>query len=151
MTGMKNSTHIPYKSSPEVIQDVLAGRVDYFIAPFETAAPYIANGKLLSLGISSKEKLGLFPQFPTIAEQGYANFDIEFWVGVWAPIDVPPEILKKINQDINKAMQDPEIKSTFNKSGIQVREMDQQQFHQFVQNEMSKYAKIVKQAGITQN
>jgi tripartite-type tricarboxylate transporter receptor subunit TctC len=151
MTGMKNSTHIPYKSSPEVIQDVLAGRVDYFMAPFETAAPYIANGKLLSLGISSKEKLGLFPQFATIAEQGYPNFDIEFWVGVWAPIDVPPEILKKINQDINKAMQDPEIKSTFNKSGIQVREMDQQQFHQFVQNEMNKYAKIVKQAGITQN
>lgn len=148
--GIKN-THIPYKSSPEVLQDVLAGRVDYFMAPFDTALSYIVSGKLRSLGISSKEKLSQFPQFQTIAEQGYPQFDINFWVGIWAPIDVPPEILKKINQDINMAMQDPEIKSTFDKAGVQVREMDQQQFHQFVQSEMNKYLKIVKLAGISQN
>ncbi len=147
--GIKN-THIPYKSSPEVIQDVLAGRVDYFMAPFDTALTYLNSGKLRSLGITSKEKLGFFPQYQTIAEQGYPNFDINFWVGIWAPIDVPMDIIKKINQDINKAMQDPEIKSTFDKSGIQVKEMDQQQFHQFVQSEMNKYAKIVKLAGIAQ-
>jgi tripartite-type tricarboxylate transporter receptor subunit TctC len=147
--GIKN-THIPYKSSPEVIQDVLAGRLDYFMAPFDTALTYLESGKLKSLGITSKEKLKLFPQYATIAEQGYPNFDINFWVGVWAPIDVSEDILKKINQDINKAMQDPEIKSTFDKSGIQVKEMDQQQFHAFVQSEMNKYAKIVKQAGIVQ-
>jgi tripartite-type tricarboxylate transporter receptor subunit TctC len=147
--GIKN-THIPYKSSPEVIQEVLAGRLDYFMAPFDTALTYLESGKLKSLGITSKEKLKLFPQYATIAEQGYPNFDINFWVGVWAPIDISEDILKKINQDINKAMQDPEIKSTFDKSGIQVKEMDQQQFHAFVQSEMNKYAKIVKQAGIVQ-
>jgi tripartite-type tricarboxylate transporter receptor subunit TctC len=149
-TGMKN-THIPYKSSPEVIQDVLAGRVDYFMAPFDTALTYLNTGKLRSLGITSKEKLSYFPQYSTIAEQGYPGFDIDFWVGIWAPIDVPQDILKKINLDINKAMQDPEIKATFDKAGIQVKEMDQQQFHQFVTNEMNKYAKIVKLAGIAQN
>ena len=149
-TGMKN-THIPYKSSPEAIQDVLAGRVDYFMAPFDTALPYLNSGKLRSLGVTSKDKLSYFPQYATIAEQGYPGFDIDFWVGIWAPIDVPQDILKKINHDINKAMQDPEIKSTFDKAGVQVREMDQQQFHQFVQSEMNKYAKIVKLAGISQN
>ena len=149
-TGMKN-THIPYKSSPEAIQDVLAGRLDYFMAPFDTALSYLNTGKLRSLGITSKDKLSQFPQYSTIAEQGYPGFDIDFWVGIWAPIDVPQDILKKINHDINKAMQDPEIKATFDKAGIQVREMDQQQFHQFVTNEMNKYAKIVKQAGIAQN
>jgi len=149
-TGMKN-THIPYKSSPEAIQDVLAGRVDYFMAPFDTALSYLNSGKLRSLGITSKDKLGYFPQYATIAEQGYPGFDIDFWVGIWAPIDVPQDILKKINHDINKAMQDPEIKSTFDKAGVQVREMDQQQFHQFVQSEMNKYLKIVKLAGISQN
>ena len=149
-TGMKN-THIPYKSSPEAIQDVLAGRVDYFMAPFDTALSYLNSGKLRSLGITSKDKLSYFPQYATIAEQGYPGFDIDFWVGIWAPIDVPQDILKKINHDINKAMQDPEIKSTFDKAGVQVREMDQQQFHQFVQSEMNKYAKIVKLAGISQN
>lgn len=151
MAGMKNSTHIPYKSSPEVTNEVAAGRVDYFMAPFETASAFLASGKLRALGISSKERLSQFPQYKTLAEQGLPNFDINFWVGIWAPIDVPADILKKINQDINKAMQDPEIKSTFDKSGIQVREMDQQQFHQFVQSEMSKYARIVKAAGIEQN
>ena len=149
-TGMKN-THIPYKSSPEAIQDVLAGRVDYFMAPFDTALSYLNSGKLRSLGITSKDKLSYFPQYATIAEQGYPGFDIDFWVGIWAPIDVPQDILKKINHDINKAMQDPEIKSTFDKAGVQVREMDQQQFHQFVQSEMNKYLKIVKLAGISQN
>ncbi len=150
VVGMKN-THIPYKSSPEVIQDVLAGRVDYFMAPFDTALTYLNSGKLRALGITSKEKLSYFPQYITIAEQGYPNFDIDFWVGIWAPIDVPQDILKKINHDINKAMQDPEIKATFDKAGILVREMDQQQFHQFVTNEMNKYSKIVKLAGIAQN
>ncbi len=145
------NTHIPYKISPEVIQDVLAGRVDYFMAPFDTALPYLNSGKLRSLGITSKDKLSQFPQFQTIAEQGYGNFDINFWVGIWAPIEVPPEILRKINLDMNKAMQDPEIRSTFEKSGIQIREMNQLQFHQFVQNEMKKYLTIVKTAEISVN
>ncbi len=149
-TGITN-THIPYKSSPEVIQDVLAGRVDYFMAPFDTALPYLKTGKLRSLGITAKEKLSQFPQFITIAEQGYPAFDINFWVGIWAPIDVPQDILRKINQDMNKAMQDREIKSTFEKSGVQIREMNQPQFHQFVQSEMKKYSNIVKIAGIKVN
>ena len=150
VAGITNA-HIPYKSSPEVIQDVLAGRVDYFMAPFDTALPYLNSGKLRSLGITSKDKLSQFPQFQTIAEQGYADFDINFWVGIWAPINVPQEILRKINLDMNKAMQDPEIRSTFEKSGIQIREMTQPQFHQFVQNEMKKYLTIVKTAGISVN
>ena len=150
VAGITNA-HIPYKSSPEVIQDVLAGRVDYFMAPFDTALPYLNSGKLRSLGITSKDKLSQFPQFQTIAEQGYADFDINFWVGIWAPINVPQEILRKINLDMNKAMQDPEIRSTFEKSGIQIREMTQPQFHQFFQNEIKKYLTIFKTAGISVN
>ena len=105
----------------------------------------------MAYGITAKEKLSQFPQFITIAEQGYPAFDINFWVGIWAPIDVPQDILRKINQDMNKAMQDREIKSTFEKSGVQIREMNQPQFHQFVQSEMKKYSNIVKIAGIKVN
>lgn len=146
--GIKN-THIPYKSSPEVLQDVLSGRVDYFMAPFDTSLGYISSNKLRALGISSKERLPQFSQYKTIAEQGYPNFELNFWVGIWAPAEVPKAVVQKINQDMNKALQDPEVKILFNKSGIQIQNLDQEQFHKFVQSEMQKYSTIVKLAGIS--
>ena len=140
--------HIPYKSSPEAIQDVMAGRITYFMAPFDTAVSFIKSKKLRSLGITSKDRLANFNELITIAEQGYPNFNINFWVGLWAPTGTPPEILKKINKDVSQALLDPEIKASFEQNGVEVKSLTQPEFKQFIQDELQKYRKIVSQAGI---
>ena len=140
--------HIPYKSSPEAIQDVLAGRITYFMAPFDTVIPYIKSKKLRALGITSKERLPGFSELSTITEQGYANFNIYFWVGLWAPSATPTEIVKKINRDVNQALQAPEIKATFESNGVEVKSLNQAEFKQFIQEELQKYRRIVSQAGV---
>lgn len=145
--GVK-ALHIPYKSSPEAIQDVMAGRITYFMAPFDTAVSNIKSKKLRPLGITSKDRLANFHELITIAEQGYPNFNMNFWVGLWAPTGTPPEILKKINKDVSLALQDPEIKASFEQNGVEVKSLTQPEFKQFVQDELQKYRKIVSQAGI---
>ncbi len=145
--GVK-ALHIPYKSSPEAIQDVMAGRITYFMAPFDTAVSFIRSKKLRSLGITSKDRLVNFNELITIAEQGYPNFNMNFWVGLWAPTGTPPDILKKINKDVSLALSDPEIKSSFEQNGVEVKSLTQPEFKQFVQDELQKYRKIVSQAGI---
>jgi tripartite-type tricarboxylate transporter receptor subunit TctC len=145
--GVK-ALHIPYKSSPEAIQDVMAGRITYFMAPFDTAVSFIKSKKLRPLGITSKDRLANFNELITIAEQGYPNFNINFWVGLWAPTGTPPEILKKINKDVSQALLDPEIKASFEQNGVEVKSLTQPEFKQFIQDELQKYRKIVSQAGI---
>jgi tripartite-type tricarboxylate transporter receptor subunit TctC len=126
----------------------MAGRITYFMAPFDTAVTYIKSKKLRPLGITSKDRLASFGELNTIAEQGYPNFSINFWVGLWAPTGTPPEILRKINKDVSLALQDPEIKAAFESNGVEVKALTQPEFKQFIQEELQKYRKIVAQAGI---
>ena len=140
--------HIPYKSTPEAMQDVISGRVTYLMAPYETALPQIQSGKLRALGISSKTRVEGLPQVPTIAEQLNNNFEMNFWVGLWAPMATPAPIIKKLKEDVTRVLNDPETKSAFNTAGITVKSMGQTAFTKFVREEITKYQSIAKIAGI---
>lgn len=140
--------HVPYKGSPEAISDTMSGRTAFYMAPLDTAIGQLKGGKVRALGITSKNRNPAVPDIPSIAEQGYANFEIGLWFGVWAPAATPPAIVKKINQDINQAMQDPEVKTAYENKGIKATPMSPAEFSKFVREEMSKYQKIAKEAAI---
>jgi tripartite-type tricarboxylate transporter receptor subunit TctC len=140
--------HVPYKGSPEAIADTMAGRTAFYMAPLDTAIGQLKGGKVRALGITSKIRNPAVPDIPSIAEQGYANFEIGLWFGVWAPAATSPAIVKKINQDINKAMQDPEVKTAYENKGIKATPMSPAEFSKFVREEMGKYQKIAKEANI---
>ena len=144
-----NPLHVPYKSSPEVVQDVMAGRITYFLAPFDIVSAYIKSKKIIALGVTSKERLVGFPDVLTISEQGYPNMNINFWVGLWMPSVTPPDIVRKVNFDVNQVLQDSDVKASFEANGVQVRPMSQPEFKQFIQDELLKYRQIVTKAGIT--
>jgi tripartite-type tricarboxylate transporter receptor subunit TctC len=93
--------HVPFKGSPEAIQETIAGRTAYYMAPLQTAIAQIQGGKVRALGVTSATRAEAAPDIPTIAEQGFPNFDIGLWVGVWAPSTTPASVLQKINTDIN--------------------------------------------------
>lgn len=140
--------HVPYKGSPEAIADTMAGRTAFYMAPLDTAIGQLKGGKVRALGVTSKIRNPAVPDIPSIAEQGYANFEIGLWFGVWAPAATSSAIVKKINQDINKAMQDPEVKTAYENKGIKATPMSPAEFSKFVREEMGKYQKIAKEANI---
>ena len=147
MMGVK-LIHVPYKGSPEAIQDTMSGRTAFYMAPLDTAIGQLKGGKLRALGLTSKTRNAAVPDIPTIAEQGYSNFEIALWFGVWAPAGTPAAIVKKVNMDINQAMQDPEVKNAYETKGIKATPMSPQEFGKFVREEMAKYQKIAKDANI---
>ena len=140
--------HIPYKGSPDAIADVMAGRSTFYMAPLDAAMGMIKSGRLRVIGMTSKNRLEIMPDIPTIAEQGYGQFEISLWVGLWAPTGTPSAIIEKINRDIGAAMLDPEVKDSFHKAGIQSRHMSLEQVKQFVKADIIKYQKIAIAAGI---
>jgi tripartite-type tricarboxylate transporter receptor subunit TctC len=85
---------------------------------------------------------------PTIAEQGYPSFEIGLWFGVWAPAGTPDAIVQKINTDINRVLQLAEVKTQYERLGIAIRPMNQQEFTRFVRDEVVKYTRIAKTAQI---
>ena len=147
MMGIK-LIHVPYKGSPEAIQDTMSGRTAFYMAPLDTAIGQLKGGKLRALGVTSKNRNAAVPEIASIAEQGYANFEIALWFGVWAPTGTPAAVVKKINQDINQSMQDPEVKTAYETKGIKATPMSPTEFSKFVREEMSKYQKIAKDANI---
>ncbi|CAM3799669.1 Bug family tripartite tricarboxylate transporter substrate binding protein [Polynucleobacter antarcticus] len=140
--------HVPYKGSPEAIQETIAGRTAYYMAPLQTAIGQIQGGKVRVLGLTSATRSEIAADIPTIAEQGFPNFEIGLWVGVWAPSATPKGILQKINTDINKALQEPEVKTAYAKAGITIKLMNLAETEKFVRSEINKYSKIAKDAGI---
>lgn len=140
--------HVPYKGSPEAIQDTIAGRTAFYMAPLDTAIGQLKGGKARALGVSSKTRNAAVPDIPSIAEQGYPNFEIGLWFGVWAPAGTPPAIVTKINQSVNQSMLDPEVKTAYETKGIKATPMSPAEFSKFVREEIAKYQKIAKEAAI---
>jgi tripartite-type tricarboxylate transporter receptor subunit TctC len=140
--------HVPYKGSPEAMQDTIAGRTAYYMAPLDAAIGQIKGGRLKGVGVTTGQRAEAANEVPTIAEQGFANYDLSLWFGVWAPAGTPVAIIQKINADITKAMQDPEVKNAFTKGGVRAKPMLPEEFSVFVRDEMAKFQKIAKDAKI---
>jgi tripartite-type tricarboxylate transporter receptor subunit TctC len=140
--------HIPYKGSPEAIQDTIAGRTAFYMAPMSTVVGQLKGGKLKGLGVTTSARSEEVSEVATIAEQGNPGFELGLWFGVWAPAGTPPAVVQKINADINRAMQDPEVKAAYAKGGVRAKPMSPDEFSSFVKAEITKYHKIARDAKI---
>ncbi len=141
-------THIPYKGTPEALNDTLAGRVTYFFSPISAALPNIREGKLVALGVSTAKRSSALPNVPTIAESGLPGFDYNLWVGLFAPAGTPPDIVDKINKDVDRVLQLPDVKERLASFGAEAMPMTPAEFRKFVQAEIDDSAKVIKAAGI---
>lgn len=140
--------HIPYKGTPEALNDTLAGRVTYYFSPISAALPQIHEGKLIALGVSTSKRSSALPNVPTVAEAGVAGFDYNFWVGAFAPAGTPPAVVDKINKDITALLQTADVKERFANLGVEPMPMTSVEFTKFVRNEIDESAKVIKTAGI---
>jgi tripartite-type tricarboxylate transporter receptor subunit TctC len=140
--------HVPYKGSGDAIKDLLGGVVAMNFDTMPPVLPHVQSGKLRGLAISTPKRLAQLPDVPTFEEEGIRGFDVTNWYGVMAPAGTPREIVQKLNADINKAMQVPEVRSRLEAVGTQLNEQSAAQFEAFMKAEVAKYAKLIKSANI---
>ena len=140
--------HVPYKGSGDAIKDLLAGTVNMNFDTMPPVLPHIQSGRLRGLAISTPKRLAQLPDVPTFEEAGIKGFDVTNWYGVMAPGGTPRELVAKLNADINKAMQVPEVRARLEAVGTQLNEQSAAQFDAFMKAEVAKYAKLIKDAGI---
>jgi len=149
LAGLK-MIHVPFKGSPDAIQDVLGGRSAFYMAPLDVALGLVREKKLAALGVSTKSRVDLLPDVPTVAEQGLYDYDMALWFGMWAPAATPVPIVQKLNAAINAIVLEPVVKEQFAKLGIEPAPMKTDDFAKFVRSQMEFYKKIVRAANVPQ-
>ena len=140
--------HVPFKGSPEALQDVLGGRSAFYMAPVNVALSLVKDGKLNALGVSTRMRAEVLPQVPTLAEQGVRDYEVTLWFGLWAPAGTPAAVVQKLNLSINAIVQEPQVREQFARLCMQPSPMKPEEFARFVREEIEVYKRIVKQAGI---
>lgn len=146
MTGVK-IVHVPYKGSPAAVTDLVAGRVQVMFAPASTALPFIKTGRLRALASSTANRPAIVPDLPTVAEAGVKGFETAIWFALFAPATTPKEIIERLNGASVLVLADADLKQKFSAQGIDPIGGTAAQTAAFVQNELSKWAKVVQESG----
>lgn len=143
-----NMVHIPYKGGGPAMVDLLAGQVSVYFNAILQALPYAKGGKLRSLAVTSPKRFPAIPQTPTVAEGGLPGYEMTNWYGLLAPAATPKEIVTRINTEVAKILNHPDVKERLAADGAIVVASTPDEFAAFLQQEMAKFAKIVKASGM---
>jgi tripartite-type tricarboxylate transporter receptor subunit TctC len=146
-----DAVHIPYKGGAEAITEIIAGRIDYYFCPIATALPHIREGRLLGLAVSSPQRASALPDIPTTLEAGYPDSDYTFWMGIFAPAKTPPDIVAKLHQELQKALQAPAVKQKLATLGVEPMPLTAAEFDVQIKKEIGLYATFAKAAGLKPN
>lgn len=139
--------HIPYKGSPPALQDVMGGAVTMTFDNITTAWPLAKGGKLRALGVTTAKRSPAAPDVPTLAEAGLVGYEIGSWQGVFAPAGTPPDIVKRLNAEIVKIINLPEVKEKLLVLGAEPVGNSSEEFTVFVKAEVVKWGDVVKKSG----
>ena len=140
--------HVPYKGVPEPLIDTMSGRIDYFLSPLVPALPFIRDGRLLALAVSTAQRTSALPDVPTIAEAALPGYEFQAWFGVFAPAGTPRPVVDQISREIARIVYLPDIKKQFLNQGEEGKPSTPEEFTRFIRAEIEKYSKVVKLAGI---
>lgn len=143
-------TRIPYKGAAPAINDLLGGNVQVMLMGLTSVLPFLESGKLTAIGVSSLKPSPLAPKIPTIASSGLNGFEASNWLGVFAPPNTSAEIVNKMNTEIYAIMKLPDVKERLFKEGFEpMPTYTPTQFKDFIQKDIAKWSKIIKESNIT--
>jgi tripartite-type tricarboxylate transporter receptor subunit TctC len=148
LTGI-NIVHVPYRGSSGMRTDILSGQIQLLFDSVPTMAPWIKSGKVRAMGTSGTKRSPILPEVPTIAEAGVPGFQATLWVGLMAPKGTPQPIIALLNREIIKILKRPEIEAAWEKQGATPLTMTQPEFAAFMQAQVDKWAKVIKENHIT--
>jgi len=142
------ATHVPYRAGPEVIADILGGRIDLYFCPLATALPLIREGQVRALVVSTPKRAADLPDVPTPVEIGLKDADSVIWFGVFAPVKTPREVVEKLHVAGNKVLADPAMQASLKKLGIEPMPMKPSDMDDLVKRETAANLELIKAAGI---
>lgn len=147
MAGIK-LVHIPYKGSGPALNDLLAGQVDIMFTTSVATIPFVRAGKLRALAMSSAKRSPAMPELPTLAEAALPGFESEAWYAILGPAGVPAAITAKLSGEVAKAVQFPDVRDRLGGLGVDLIGSTPQEALQRVQLEITRWAKVIKEANI---
>jgi tripartite-type tricarboxylate transporter receptor subunit TctC len=146
MTGT-NLIHVPYKGSAPMVADLLGGHVQVAFDNVPNVVNQVKAGKLRALAITSPARDPSLPEIPTVAEAGVPGYEVGVWFGIVAPAATPPDVLDKLNTELNKILRDPDVKQKFADQGVNPAGGTREQFAQHIAAQIEKWSKVVKESG----
>jgi tripartite-type tricarboxylate transporter receptor subunit TctC len=140
--------HVPYKSSPPALTDVIAGRVSMMFVDVLTGLPHVNGKALKALAVTTKNRSALLPELPSMDEAGVKGFDITSWQGYLGPANLPKDIVLKLNGEIQKIINRPEIKKELGERGMEAFSGPPEEFEKFLKDQLVVWEKLIADAGI---
>jgi tripartite-type tricarboxylate transporter receptor subunit TctC len=144
-----NITHVPYRGAGPAMLDVIAGNVQMTVATPPSLMQFVQQGKMRALAVAAKKRIPQMPDVPTSAEAGFPGFELEAWIGIFAPSATPPAIVSALNDAARTTLQNPQVKMALEKSGVELRYMNSAQFDTVIRKDIQYWSKVIKTANIT--
>ena len=139
---------IPYKGAAPAMTDLLGGHTSMAALSIASGMPHIQAGKLRGLAVTSAKRNPALPDVPTVAESGFKDFEATGWLGILVPNGVPPAVIARLNAEISKVMQSPEVRKALIAQGVEARTSTPEEFGAMLKSETTKWHKIIDDAGI---
>ncbi|EON17605.1 LacI family transcriptional regulator [Cupriavidus necator] len=140
--------HVPYKGSGPLVADLIGGQIDYAFDTMTAATPFIQQGKVIAIAQTRLKRAASHPNVPTLAESGFPGLDAASWYGLVGPKNMPPALVQRMNADVNRVLAMPDVAERLKSFGAEDSGGSNQQFAAFIASESTKWAKVVKDAGV---
>jgi tripartite-type tricarboxylate transporter receptor subunit TctC len=140
--------HVSYKGGGQAVQDLLGGQIQMLVTALPTVEGHLKGGKLRALAFTSSRRVPGAPEVPTLAEAGYPGIEVLSWYGILAPAGTPPDIVRRVNTEINRVLQAPEVRERLASLGAEPTGGTPEQFAQLIRTDTARWAKVVSDAGI---
>ena len=143
-----DTVHVPYKGTPEALGDTMNGRTDIYFCPVIAALPMIRDNRVIALANGSPRRSSVLPDLPTTEEQGFKDSGYNFWVGLFAPAGTPPAVIARLNAEVKKALDSPEVKERLAALGSDASPTTPADLDKIVASEVKENGELAKKAGI---
>ncbi|HZQ62287.1 MAG TPA: tripartite tricarboxylate transporter substrate binding protein [Casimicrobiaceae bacterium] len=142
-------THVPYKGATQAALDIAGGQVQVGFQGLATVASLVRGGKLRLIGVTTRARLAQFPDVPIVSESGLPGFEFNSWFTIMAPAGTPKEVIARLNAEIVKALADPDVREKLDAQGLTIRGTSAEELRAATRDQLAKYARLIKQNGIT--
>ena len=146
-TGI-DMTHVPYRGIGAAYPDVMSGKVQLAFSSIAVAVPFTSDNRVRPLATTGAARSAVYPDVPTVAESGLPGFDVDLWIGIYAPAGLPPAVLAKLNGELKKVLQHPELKAALAKIGVEPRGTTPEEAAAFTRSEFEKWKKVIVEGNI---
>ena len=143
-----SALHVPYKGTGDLLNDAVSGRVQFSMQSTTAMLPMVKTGQIKAVAIASRTRTPLLPEVPTFSEAGMTGFEMGSWNGVLAPARTPQAVLRRVNSEINRAMQDPELIAKLAQGGIEPLGSTPEEYGTYLKKELDRWTRVVKTGGI---